>query len=100
MITIADRGPPNMDEQLARLARVPPDRSLASLEPLVWARIAAKRSNGARSASWRWRASIAAAALAIGIAAGGAAAARPGNEFALFSAHAELAPSTLLGFAE
>lgn len=98
MIITADRATPDIDELLTRLRHVPPDRALDRVEPLVWTRIAAKRSSP--SVSWRWRASIAAAALAIGAAAGGAAGARPTSELALFSAHAELAPSTLLGFTE
>ncbi|GIK49856.1 MAG: hypothetical protein BroJett013_25530 [Alphaproteobacteria bacterium] len=100
MDATGDRTIAKVDELLTRLRHVGPDRPLDQLEPLVWTRIAARRRNAAQPASWSWRASIAAAALAIGAAAGGAAAARPSSEFALFSAHAELAPSTLLGFTE
>ncbi|MGD9967307.1 MAG: hypothetical protein AB7T59_12350 [Hyphomonadaceae bacterium] len=100
MIIAANIEAPNIDELLTRLGHIAPDRPLGQLEPLVWTRIAARRAGSTHSESWRWRAPIAAVAFMIGAAAGGASAVRAPNELALFSTHAELAPSTLLGFAE
>jgi hypothetical protein len=88
----------SIDDLLARLERLPPDRSLAPLEPLVWRRIAAQSPG--QSASWGWRASIVAVALAFGALSGSAVAARQPSELALFSTHAALAPSTLLGLSK
>lgn len=88
----------DIDDLLARLGRLPPDPSLAQLEPHVWRRIASQSPG--ESASWGWRASIIAVALAFGTLSGSAVAARAPSELAPFSTHAALAPSTLLGLSE
>lgn len=87
----------NIDELLTRLGHIAPDRALDQLEPLVWTRIAPMRLKPSGPTTWGWRGAVAAAALAVGVAMGGAAAARAPGELALFSAHTQFAPSTLLG---
>jgi hypothetical protein len=90
----------NLDELMARLAAQPTDRPLDQLEPAVWARIEARAGD---HPDWALLAPLRLATLSLalvtGIAVGGAAAAsavRQPHEASLFTAEADLAPSTLL----
>ena len=88
---------PGLDRMLARLSAQRPDRALQGLEPLVWQRIAA-RSARSSPVLVPWRAAAAGLALSLGAAFGGvaAASAEQGQEMAVFSTRASLAPSTIL----
>lgn len=86
-----------LDHLLERLAAEPADRSLHLLEQHVWARLEANATAGV---GWKAQMGLGAAcvglALGLGTLAGGMATAQPSGEFAAFSPHATLAPSTLL----
>ena len=86
-----------IDERLNELANEAPDRSLHGLETRVWAALAERQRAPSSAVLWGWRSAAAAALLAIGLLTQGASLARTSPEFDLFSPHAALAPSTLLG---
>lgn len=82
----------NLDDLLARLAATPVDRSLDSLEPLVWRRVEVLR--GERLVS-QLRVGAVVMALATGLTAGGlgaVAAPQPPGEMAIFTVGASLSP--------
>lgn len=87
-----------IDEWLQELGRQAPDRSLHGLETRVWAAIGERQRAPSAMTLWGWRSAAAAFVLTIGLITQSANAtqARAG-EFDLFSPHAALAPSTLLG---
>jgi hypothetical protein len=87
----------DLDRLLAALRDRPTPRALNNLEPRVWERIEGARLDTAPALAWRWQAGLAAVMLTFGVFAGGAAAARPENDFSPFAVHAAYAPSTLLG---
>ncbi|HEX8568643.1 MAG TPA: hypothetical protein VF699_01790 [Caulobacteraceae bacterium] len=89
----------DLDDRLRRLAVSPPDRDLDLLEPAVWSRVSARRAERAEAAAVRpFAAAGVAGALVFGLVAGGLSL-QPSesSELAVFSPHAALAPSTLLG---
>lgn len=87
-----------IDDWLQELGRKAPDRSLQGLETRVWAAIGERQRVPSATTLWGWRSATAAALLAIGLVTQGAGRAQPSSsEFELFSPHAALAPSTLLG---
>jgi hypothetical protein len=91
-----------MDSQLDRLLAVLKDQRddgrLASLEPRVWQRLAARTASGTSLGQLQWRAAAIGLALSLGAAFGGAAAAPTAApaEMAVFSSQVALAPSTIL----
>ena len=89
----------DFDERLRRLAVSPPDRDLDLLEPAVWSRVSARRAERAEAAAVRpFAAAGVAGALVLGLVAGGLELdSSASSELAVFSPHAALAPSTLLG---
>lgn len=95
---IMDEPTPDLDRLMARLKGQPSDRTLQSLEPHVWQRIAARSTRGGIAGQLQWRVAAVGLSLSLGAAFGGAAAAGPGTppEMAVFSVHAMLAPSTIL----
>lgn len=86
-----------IDDWLAELGRQAPDRSLHGLETRVWAEIGEHQREPSLMALWGWRSATAAVLVAAGLVTQGAGLAQASPEFELFSAHAALAPSTLLG---
>jgi len=86
-----------IDDWLQELGAQTPDRSLQGLETRVWAAIGERQRAPSAMMLWGWRSATAAALLAYGLLAQGASLAQAPSEFDLFSSHAALAPSTLLG---
>lgn len=86
-----------IDDWLKELGAKAPDRSLHGLETRVWAAIGERQRAPSSMMLWGWRSASAAALLAIGLLTQGASLAQAPPEFDLFSSHAPLAPSTLLG---
>ncbi|MGE0743531.1 MAG: hypothetical protein AB7O98_19525 [Hyphomonadaceae bacterium] len=87
----------DLERLFSALRERPLDRGLDQLEPRVWEQIEGARPDIGHTRAWRWQAGLAAAMLTFGVFAGGAAAARPENDFSPFAVHAAYAPSTLLG---
>ncbi|NEX91564.1 hypothetical protein [Caulobacter sp. 17J65-9] len=88
----------SLDEQLHALAQSEPDRSLAQLEPAVWARIGAREEAQPRPFG-PLRVATVSLALVAGVAVGGAAATaavHTPKEMQVFAVKPDLAPSTLL----
>lgn len=87
-----------IDDWLKELGAQAPDRSLLGLETRVWATIGERQRAPSSMMLWGWRSATAAMLLAVGLLAQGASLAQAApSEFDLFSPHAALAPSTLLG---
>ena len=86
-----------IDDWLKDLGRQAPDRSLVGLESRVWAAIGERQRAPSAMMLWGWRSATAAALMAFGLLTQGASMAQASPEFDLFSPHAALAPSTLLG---
>ncbi|MGD9968622.1 MAG: hypothetical protein AB7T59_19045 [Hyphomonadaceae bacterium] len=87
-----------IDDWLKELAQQAPDRSLRGLETRVWAAIGDRQRAPSAMALWGWRSATAAMLLTIGLLTQGVSLAQAApSEFDLFSPHAALAPSTLLG---
>jgi hypothetical protein len=90
----------DLDELLARLARVTPEASLDGLEDAVLSGVARRRESArAANALAPVRAASVGVALAVGMAAGGMAGTLTATErhrLDTFSSAAHLAPSTLL----
>lgn len=89
---------PQLDRLLATLKAQHEDGRLASLEPRVWQRVAARTAAGGPLGQLQWRAAAVGLSLSLGAAFGGAAAAPAAApaEMAVFSSHVALAPSTIL----
>ena len=87
----------DLEEFLARLKRLPRDRSLAGLEARVWSAIRSPARSASPALIWGWRSAAAAAIMSIGILLQATAVTRPASELALFTSRPALAPSTLLG---
>ncbi|OHC92303.1 MAG: hypothetical protein A2792_01495 [Sphingomonadales bacterium RIFCSPHIGHO2_01_FULL_65_20] len=82
----------DLDDLLGRLAATPDGWSLDGMEPLVWRRVEALRSERLMS---QLRVGAVAVALATGLAAGGVgavAAPRPSGDMAVFTVDANLSP--------
>ncbi len=86
-----------IDDWLQELGARAPGRSLHGLETRVWAAIGERQRAPSAMMLWGWRSATAAALLAVGLLTQGASMAQASSEFDLFSPHAALAPSTLLG---
>lgn len=88
----------HLDRMLAALRAQPGDPRLASLEPRVWQRVAARAAPSSWGRQLRWQGTAVAMAMSLGAVIGGAAAAKSGEprEMAVFSTDAALAPSTIL----
>jgi len=87
-----------IDDWLKELGRQAPDHGLHGLETRVWATIGERQRAPSPMALWGWRSAAAAMLLTIGLLTQGASFAQAApSEFDLFSPHAALAPSTLLG---
>jgi hypothetical protein len=87
-----------LDRLLKALRSQPAEPRLASIEPHVWQRVAARTAPPSWARQLRWQGTAAALALSLGAVFGGAAAARSGEprEMAVFSTSTALAPSTIL----
>lgn len=87
---------PDLAVQLRQLKAQPIDHALDALEPNVWQRVAACTAR-MPVVMLPWRAAAVGLSLSLGATFGGAAAgpSEP-DEMAVFSAHAALAPSTIL----
>lgn len=82
----------NLDDLLMGSAATPVDRSLDGLEPLVWSRVDALRTEKLAS---QVRFGVVAMALATGLTVGGVgavAAPRPPSDIAIFTVDAGLSP--------
>ena len=91
----------DIEHALGRLASADPDRDLAGVEAGVWRGVSAHEA-GRRRAALIGPAGAAGVlgAMVLGVAAGGSLTPTSGPpEFEVFSPHAALAPSTLLGAA-
>jgi len=87
-----------IDDWLEEVGAESPDRSLHALETRVWAAIGERQRAPSAMMLWGWRSAAAAVLLTVGLLAQGASIAQARMpEFELFSPHAALAPSTLLG---
>lgn len=86
-----------IDDWLKELSAKAPDRSLHGLETRAWAAIGVRQRAPSALALWGWRSATAAALMTIGLMTQGTSLAQASPEFDLFSPHAALAPSTLLG---
>lgn len=84
--------PRNLDDLLMRSATMPEDRSLDGLEPLVWSRVDALRSE---RLTGQLRLGAVVMALVTGLTIGGVgavAAPRPPGEMTIFTVDAALSP--------
>lgn len=88
----------SLDSWLVRLSAKGADRSLLGLEARVWAKIGEQQRAPSASVLWGWRSAVAGLLLALGVMLQGATIAQASStELDLFSPHAALAPSTILG---
>lgn len=87
----------DIEEFMARLKRLPTDRSLGGLEARVWSAIRSHERSASPALIWGWRSAAAAAVMTVGILLQASAMTHPSSELALFTSRPALAPSTLLG---